>query len=160
MTITVDRVDPSDEISQPPENLVVLDVLADVTDGDSWTLGAFGERTLRGSRFVYGYPPEDPNTPGPRAPLLVNPGTANRFVSSVSKPRPRDANMRFRNGGASTEGDCGPAPSPYAYATHFAVAWVSNPPETSGSPTLDGAILRTGRHCRVWRKPGGGAPAW
>src|SRR5262245_36597469 len=97
VTITVDIVDPSDGISQPPPGILCVDVLVDVTPGDSWTAGAVWVDAFHGARFVYAYGSLDPNDPPWSG--LVNPGSANRFVSFVSEPRGRDADERFTDGG-------------------------------------------------------------
>src|SRR5215470_14496462 len=89
VTITIDRLDPGDGGAQPPAGIVVVDVLVDASSSDCWTCGGMVAFTQNSARFRYA---TDPNT---GAVLLSNPGTANRFVTFFSKPRPRDANSRF-----------------------------------------------------------------
>src|SRR5215813_9919763 len=98
VTISIDRLDPSNEGAQPPTGIVVFDVLVDVSDGDSWISGGFQAHTFNGATFRYAWAP-DPNHPTwPEHPLLVNPGTQDRFVTFASKPRPRDGDERFTDG--------------------------------------------------------------
>src|SRR5262245_24129900 len=73
---TVDLLDPSDGGTQPPPNVLIIDILVDVDAGDAWLASALAASTVGNSTIIYG--DGDPNTP------LLNPGSSNPFVSSLS----------------------------------------------------------------------------
>jgi PEP-CTERM motif-containing protein len=117
--------------------LIVVDVLTDVSTGDSWTAGGFRGVASGGASLVYAL---DPNT---QQPDLTDPGTNNRFVTFFNKPRGRDLNGRFTNGGAEAAGRyCPTGPTATTELTEVNVAFFASPPETIGSPTVDGAMFR------------------
>src|SRR5262249_49096228 len=89
VTLMGDRLDPGDGGHQPPPNIVVVDVLVDVSDNDSWTAAGFGGFAMNGAQFVYARE-HDPNS-GSDFIRLVNPGLDHRFVCFMSKPLPRDS---------------------------------------------------------------------
>src|SRR5262245_58950678 len=94
IVIQVDLVDPSDAIHQPPAGILAVDGLVDVVPTQFFSLGGIRVESYRGAILRY---VRDPNN---GAPLLVNPGTDNRFVTFFSQPRPRDGGSRFNNSGA------------------------------------------------------------
>src|SRR5262249_13580307 len=98
--VTVDLLDPSDGISLPPvgSGIACVDVMVDVTEGDSWTVGAARGVAMSGATLRYAY---DPNS---MLDLLVNPGASNRFSTFISRPRPRDGDGRYSNGAAAMAG--------------------------------------------------------
>lgn len=122
----------------PPDGSVVLDLMAEVLETDAWTATGMRLFARNGAQIVYAH---DPNT---AAAMLINPGLENRFVTCLSRPRPRQGNGRFGNAGADVVGEycpAGPNP-PTATATELNVAWYSVPPPNPASPSEDGAIAR------------------
>src|SRR5262245_8863029 len=137
VTISVDRLDPTDGGNQPPAGVVCVDIFVHVTPGDTWTSGGIRALAQNGATLRYA---TDPNTGANR---LTNPGTNNRFVSFFSKPRARDANNRYANGSATSTGRYSPSgPIATAGPTEVNVAWTASPPETVDSPTVDGYVFR------------------
>ena len=147
VTTTVDMVDPSDPITQPPAGVTCVDVFIDTTNaaGSAWTAGGLrGVVTAAGQAagvaILYA-PTDDTNTP--RAEQLFNPGTGNRFSTFLTKPRGRDVNGRYTNAGAGIAGGYNPtAPLETATATEVNAAWFAAPPETAASVGVDGYIAR------------------
>src|SRR5262245_1040793 len=134
VTITVDRLDPSDGGSQPPAGIVVVDVLVDVQAADRWTIGGFRGEALGGASLIYAI---DPETGQPRP---TNPGVDHRFVSFVSQPRPRDADARFNDSGATVGGSfCNGGSAPTLTPLEFNIDWMPTMPPPPG---MDGAIVR------------------
>ncbi|MBI5866530.1 MAG: hypothetical protein HZB38_18835 [Planctomycetes bacterium] len=134
-----DVLDPSDaEVSHfPPADVLCVDIFVDVSNGDVWTVGGVHVEALNGAALRYA---TDPNT---SLPILTNPGVENRFVTSFSKPRGRDADARFANSGAASAGAyCPPGPDVEAGASVCSVAFFASPPETSTSPSVDGYVFR------------------
>lgn len=108
ITVTVDKLDPSDGVPMPPPNLVLVDV--HVAPPPTAAFSSVGIRglTANGARLVYAY---DANGVVPSAP-----GVENRFVSFFSRPRGRDDDSRYVDGLAGTgNSSCGPAPTAYYY---------------------------------------------
>lgn len=142
VTTTVDLVDPTDPISQPPAGVTCVDVFIDTTNaaGSAWTAaGLRGVVTAAGQAAGVAilYDEADPNRP------LINAGTDARFLTTLSKPRNRDANGRWTNGGAAVAGGYNPtAPLATQTATEINVAWFASPPENAGSVGVDGYIAR------------------
>jgi hypothetical protein len=137
VTVTVDWLTPGDATEMPPDHIIVFDVLVNVTEDDVWTAGGIACRAGTGAQILYA---RDPNT---GAPLLVNPGTQDRFVTFFSRPRPRDAAQRFTNAGATYAGAfCPTGATPIATANEINVAFFAVPANTSGSPSVDGAVFR------------------
>ncbi|GMU83492.1 MAG: hypothetical protein AMXMBFR47_33620 [Planctomycetota bacterium] len=144
VTTTVDLVDPSDGITPPPTGVIAIDVIVDVSPDDTWTAGGIrafvtSEGDAVGVRLLYA-PGDDPNTP--QADYLLNPGIEHRFVTFLTKPRNRDASGRFANGGAAVAGRYVGGAIETATPTELNVAWFSSPPESSSSPSVDGAVAR------------------
>ncbi|MBI3847427.1 MAG: HYR domain-containing protein, partial [Planctomycetes bacterium] len=141
VTTTVDILDAGDGIANlPPSNVVVADVLVDVSDDDTWTASGVAGLAMNGATLRYGTS-LDPNNPV--GPILTNPGTGQRFVTFFSKPRGRDADGRYTNGAAAAAGKYSPTgPTPVATTGEINVAFFASPPETAMSPSVDGAIFR------------------
>ncbi|MCC6357849.1 MAG: hypothetical protein IT450_03830 [Phycisphaerales bacterium] len=147
VTTTVDLVDPSDGITQPPLGIIAIDVLVDVSPDDVWA--AAGTRVFvtpagraDGVQLIYA-PPNEPNSPIPYP--ILNPGVDHRFVTFLSQPSPRDADGRYTNGSVAVAGRYYPGgggPNPTITPTEFNVAWVCWPPPNANSPSVDGAIAR------------------
>ena len=136
ITVTLDVLDPGDGGAQPPPGVVVVDVFVDVSADDYWTAAGLRGVALNGARILYAH---DPNT---GEAVLVSPGTGDRFVTFASQPRPRDANGRFNNGGASVAGRyCPTGPVITATSSEVNVAWYRYMPD-SGVDGVDGAIFR------------------
>lgn len=137
VTTTLDRLDLGEPGPWPPSTMAVVDVLVDVSEKDVWTAAGLRVTTFGGVTIRYTY---DPNT---NEPDILNPGTADRFVTCISRPRGRHGDARFTNALAAYAGGyCPAAPNYTASPTEFNVAWYSSPPATSGSPSVDGAIAR------------------
>lgn len=136
VVVTADILDPTDGGNQPPAGVLSVDILVDCEIG-AWTASGVRAVTSNGATLRYA---ADPNT---GAPVLVNPGTANRFVTFFSRPRPRDADARYTNGAAATAGRYSPTgPTPTTTPGEVNVAYFSSPPPTIGSPAVDGAVFR------------------
>ncbi|MBK8975696.1 MAG: hypothetical protein IPM29_07205 [Planctomycetes bacterium] len=132
VTLSVDRLDGGDPGAPAPANLVVVDVFADVAATDTWTAAGLRATTANGAVLRYG-----------AGSALVNPGLADRFVTSVSRPLARDADARFNGALAAIAGRYDPTgPTATASAGEVNVAWFSSPPATSTSPSVDGYIAR------------------
>lgn len=139
-TVSVDYLDAAETSGAIPANLRIVDVFVDIATTDVWTAG--GIRALTQSGATLAYWDSDANTPGSQ-PGLFNPGVANKFMTSLSKPRPRDGNARFANAAAAAAGAYNP-PGPAAITTpgELNVAYFASPPETSTSPSVDGYVAR------------------
>ena len=85
-----------------PSGLAVIDVYVDVATTDAWTASGFQVFAREGATIQYF--DQDPNTPGLQTGL-INPGLANRYLTSLSRPRGRNANARFVNAAVATAGD-------------------------------------------------------
>src|SRR5262249_1205784 len=138
LTVSVDILGPEDGVPNvPPPNILCVDVLIDATTDDVWTAGGVRAVAQNGATLRYA---TDPNT---GELTLPNPGRRNRFVTSFNKPRGRDVNMRFNNGEAAAAGRYSPTgPFPTSTPTEINVAYFASPPETAGSPSVDGAVFR------------------
>src|SRR5688572_8750687 len=82
VTVTVDLLDAPSEGMLPPNGVACVDVLVDVSSGDSWTAGGIRVQTSPGVTLRYA---TDPNT---QQITLTNPGTSNRHRTFFSEPRP------------------------------------------------------------------------
>ena len=123
-----------------PANLLVIDVFVDIAITDAWTAGGLIARTRNGAALQYF--DADLNTPGLQ-PGLFNPGRENQFMTFLSRPRGRDANNRFTNGGAVAAGTYDtPGASPITSPTEINVGYFASPPTSYGSPSVDGYIAR------------------
>lgn len=118
-----------------PPGLIVIDILVDVSDDDTWTATGLRITTANQARLSYAH---DPNT---AEPVLVNPGVVNRYVTSVSHPAARLGVGRFQNSRAIVAGAyCPSSPAAIASPTELNVAYFAVP-----SPDLvgrDGAVAR------------------
>ena len=145
VTTSADLLGPEDGGTQPPVGVIAIDVLVDADADDVWTAGGLrGDVTAAGQALGvalrYG-PGDDPNTP--RSEQLFNPGTGNRFVTFLTKPRVRDGAGRYTNAGAGIAGRYSPTGAlEEATATTINAAWFANPPEGPNSPSADGAVAR------------------
>src|SRR5262245_49244548 len=106
VTVSVDLCDAGDGIALPANNLVpggiaMVDVFASISFG-AWTASGVCVQPASGVTLRYA---TDPNT---GAPIAVNPGTANRFVTFFSRPRGRDSDARYENGEAMAWGRYSP----------------------------------------------------
>ena len=139
VSATVDILSPGDEGYEGiPPNLLVLDVFVDVAETDAWTAAAMIIFAHHGAAFRYF--DSDPNAG--LQPGLFNPGFDNRFVTSLSKPRGRNTVARFENAGAEAAGPYDNGATPFTQLNLLSVAYFAFPPETSGSPSVDGYIAR------------------
>lgn len=93
ISVSVDKLDPSDGIPMPPPDLVVIDVAIDVSDADAFAGIGVHAVTSNGARVEYAY---DPNG----TVITSAPGAGSRFVTFFSRPRQRDADSRFESGAA------------------------------------------------------------
>lgn len=153
VTTVVDLLDGTDDGAPSPAGIIVADVYADVSPtGQAWTAGGLRAVAMNGARLRYGH---DPNG----LQVLTNPGTADRFVTLFSRPRGRNDDARFRNGGVGFAGGYSPGtPSPEATATRLNVAWLASPPPTSGSPPVAGYVVRVAIDVSQITVPGGPFP--
>lgn len=135
----VDLLNPSETSGTIPADTRAVDVFFDFVFGDEWT--ACGMRAIAEHGATLNYFDSDPNTAGIQ-PGLFNGGTANKFMTVLSKPRSRDMNARFTNGGAAAAGGYDPpGATPVTTATELNVLYFASPPETGG-PYVDGYIAR------------------
>jgi hypothetical protein len=134
-TLIVDPLDSPSEGTLPPPQIAVVDVLVDVSPDDAWNFGNFRGLAVNGARLRYAH--------DAGGPVLISPGDSDRFVTLLSQPLERDADERFTDGGARTNGSYNPpGPDFVANPTELNVAWYSWPLATPGSDSVDGAILR------------------
>ncbi|MBI5864965.1 MAG: PEP-CTERM sorting domain-containing protein [Planctomycetes bacterium] len=139
-TIAVDLLDAGETTGTIPANFVIADVFVDIATTDVWTAGGVRALTLNGATLNYF--DEDPNTPGVQ-PGLFNGGTANKFYTSLSKPRARDGAARFTNAAAAAAGAYNPTgPNAIKLPGELNVAYFASPPESSTSPSADGYVAR------------------
>lgn len=139
-TATVDLLNPAETTGTIPANFRVVDIFIDVATTDTWT--AAGLRAVTENGATLNYFDADANVPDVQ-PGLFNVGAANKFVTSLSKPRQRDVNGRFTNAGAAAAGAYDPpGSSPVNTASELNVAYFASPPETPGSASVDGYIGR------------------
>jgi hypothetical protein len=139
-TASVDLLNPAETTGTIPANFRIVDVFFDVAATDVWT--AAGIRALTQNGATINYFDADANTAGTQ-PGLFNGGTTNKFMTMLSKPRARDGAARFTNAGAAAAGGYDPAAaSPTTTAGELNVAFFASPPETPGSPAVDGYIGR------------------
>lgn len=143
---TLDILDGADVGAPTPAGVIVIDGFVDVASTDVWTASGVRCVTSNGASMIYQMVDADGdlNTPG-LAPNLVNTGSGNnRFVTMISKPRGRNAAGRFDNGAVAVAGGydpTGPAPGTQT-PTELNIAYFASPPEGSGSPAVDGYVLR------------------
>ncbi|MCC6357848.1 MAG: hypothetical protein IT450_03825 [Phycisphaerales bacterium] len=143
VSLSIDLVDPTDGITQPPAGVIAIDVLADLSPDDGWVAaGLFGVVTPVGQAegVTLRYAPDnEPNNPSPD--YLLNPGTANRFVTFITRPRLRDGDIRYTSAGAGIAGAYATGgPVAVADPLELDVRWFTSAPEPP--PSVDGAIAR------------------
>src|SRR5262245_65497576 len=96
VSLSVDLLTPGDAGFGTPPGMACVDVFVDVADSDHWVAGGIRGRAYNGAHLLYARP-DDPNTPQPDQ--VTNPGTNNRFTTFVTKPRSRNGDGRYTNGG-------------------------------------------------------------
>jgi hypothetical protein len=142
------QVSPSVDLLSPgdvgfdgiPDIVRCVDVFVEVSTHDVWS--AAGIRAVTENGATLQYTDGDANIPGDQ-PGLINPGFANRFTTSLSRPRNRNGFARFENAGAVPVGAYDPAAiDPVVTPVELNVAYNTNPPATPGSPSVDGYIAR------------------
>lgn len=138
-TVSIDLVDPSDGITQPPAGILALDVLVEVPLTDSFMAAWITADVRNGTRFIYGES-SDPNDPSTSYPTILSPGSHDRFVTFVSRPSDRDADLRFDESGAMLVPHCTFGAISIFNSVHFDTGWAVLPPWPP--PSADGAILR------------------
>lgn len=138
---SIELLSPGDEgFDGIPEHTRCVDVYVNAATTDVWT--AAGIRVLTENGGMLRFADGDTNTPGEQ-PALINPGLANRFVTSISKPRLRNGAARFQNAGAAVAGAYDPTGQfPIITPGELNVAYFASPPESAGSPSVDGYIAR------------------
>jgi hypothetical protein len=139
-TVIADALDPSETSGEIPANTRIVDLFFDVPLTDAW--GGCGLRAAAENGATLIYFDSDLGTPGLQ-PGLVNGGLANKFTTMLSKPRGRDAAERFTDGQVVVPGAYDPPSNfPETTPTLLNVGYFPSPPETPGSPSLDGYIAR------------------
>lgn len=134
--VSVDLLDPFETSGTIPANLRIVDIFVDVAATDVWT--AAGIRVITSNGGALAYHDEDAGTPGVQ-PGLLNPGLADRFLTSLSRPRPRDGNGRFLNGSVAIAGSYNPpAAEPVTTPGELNVAYFGS----DVAPSADGYIAR------------------
>lgn len=133
VTLSMDILGTGEGI-QPPPGVLIVDVYADLTPGDEWTAAGIRGQAVNGARLLY------LNDPNDGSAIVVNPGAANRFVTSFSRPRARDAIGRFENSQAGVAGGYCPVSAPPGTfrPTEINAAWYSIPTGTGS----DGYVAR------------------
>lgn len=138
--VSVDFLNPSETTGTIPSNFRIVDIRVDVATTDTWVAGNIRAIAEHGARF--NYQDSDSNTPGMQ-PILMNPGFEHRFLTSLSKPRGRNASARFTNGAVAIAGSFDPpAPFPVNTPVELNVSYFALPPETADSPSVDGFVAR------------------
>lgn len=131
-----------------PAGRVTADIFADLTPGDKWTVGGLRAFAMNGATFHY-HTDNDANTTN--GDLLIAPyrddPVTDQHVTSLSRPRNGRTNVsRFDNNAlAALFGQYVPPAPPgaeTATATQLNVAWFASPPNTVGSPSVDGYVAR------------------
>ena len=140
-TISVDLLDAGDEgFAGIPAFRRCVDIFVDIDVADVWTASGIRLTAHQGASLFYDY---DPNFPPKFQPPLFNPGVERKFATSLSRPRPRDANERFTNAGAAAAGAFDPPGALVVFeSTELRAAYFASPPMSSGSPSVDGYIAR------------------
>ncbi|MCC6359755.1 MAG: hypothetical protein IT450_13500 [Phycisphaerales bacterium] len=134
--MSIDLLTPGDIGYQPIPDLYCVDIHIDTDPADMWTASGLRGVTVNSATLVYA--PDDPNT---GRPMLINPGTENRFTTFFSKPRGRNSVIRFTEYNAAIAGRYDPtSPVPVATPTEINAAWFGFPPEDYFA--TDGYIAR------------------
>ncbi len=132
VVLSVDRLDGVDPGAPAPASRIVIDVFADVAATDTWTAAGLRATTSNGAVLVYG-----------AGTALVNPSTADRFVTCLSKPLARNADARFNAAQVAIAGRYDPTgATAVTTASEVNVTWFASPPVTSTSPSVDGYVAR------------------
>lgn len=108
-----------------PANVFVVDVVADVTAGDSWNAGAISGRTFGGATFRYD------------VWILTTHGA----FTHIRYPAPCPA-LTFVYSAAVAGALCPLGPGETATPTEFNVAYFESPPPQMNHPTVDGTMAR------------------
>lgn len=137
VVVTVDKLSSGDPgFAGIPAHVVIADVFANVSTGDSWT-GAGLEGAAMNGAFLRYY------QVSPGVVSLISVPLANRFSTQISKPRTDRYTLNPPPPGIATSGRyCAPGPAPVVNPTAINVAWFASPPESSTSPTVDGYFAR------------------
>ena len=80
VVVTVDKLDSEPDAANIPSSLVIADVYANLSPGDSWTAGGIQGQALNGAFLAYYF---DQNQPS----LCAIPD-ASRFSTRISRPWP------------------------------------------------------------------------
>ena len=144
VSASLDILDGVDAGAPTPAGVIVLDGFVDVNNaaGSAWTASGVRCDTSNGATLIYA--DGDANAPGVRPPLVITGWTDNRFVTTISRPRSRNAAGRFDNGAAAVAGGyspTGPAPGTQDPTT-LNVAYFASPPMGAGDAGVDGYVLR------------------
>lgn len=123
-----------------PPDVAIVDLFVDIHERDVWAAAGIRAITANGASLVYF--DSDLNTPGHQTGL-VNPGPANRYVTCLSRPRSRNGDARFTNGAAyAVGGFLPPGTALTTEPTALNVSYLTTPPPTPQSPTVDGYVAR------------------
>jgi hypothetical protein len=141
VSTSLDILDASDEGGPTPEGVLVIDGFVDIGAPDLWTASGTLWQTYNGTTIIYH--DGDAALPGVQ-PDVLDPGSQNdRFVTVLSRPRGRNADARFDNGGAAISSNYdGGGPGAELSPTALNVAYFANPPVTVGDPSVDGYVIR------------------
>ena len=137
-TFLIDALDTDENGGLPvPDDRYVVDVMMQVAPDDAWTAAGLRCLLYNGASFAYAH---DPNS----TPLLLNPGTTDRYVTCLSKPRRRDGDARFLDASAAIPGALSSGwESLYAaFPERLDVAWYGLPIQPMNSSGPSGAIAR------------------
>ena len=143
----LDVLDGAEAGAPTPAGVVVIDGFVDLNNipGIAWAAAGIRCVTSNGATLRYQMIDADGDLNTPLVANLINTGSVNdRFVTSISRPRGRDAADRFDNGGATSGGDYDPAgPNPPTTTpTELNAAYFSNPYPVPADLGVDGYVLR------------------
>ena len=129
----IDMLDGADPgfVAVPP-NLFIADIHVGVASDDTWIASGIRGDAMGGALLRY----------QSNGSLLV-PGNANRHVTFVSRPQPRNGDARFNDVGVATAGGwCPPSPEVIATGAVVSAGWFRTPPANQDSPSVDGWVMR------------------
>lgn len=137
-TLSVDLLTPEDPGFGHPPGMACVDIFVDVADTDRWTAGGIRGLAMNGATLRYARN-DDPTTPEPDQ--VINPGTNNRFTTFVTKPRTRNGDGRYTNGGVAIAGQYSPPSlTGIANAAEINLVWFGG---TKNDPDgIDGYVAR------------------